>query len=114
MSAPPGSGNHVKWIRLLQILVPVVFGLYVISLLYHLGNARAQGQFSTLVLLHPAAMVGIPLAGISALCLVILLRSTSGPIEFKAAGVEFKGAAGPIIMWIMTFLAFVVSIKLLW
>ena len=63
---------------------------------------------------HPAAMIGLPLCALAALCLVLLLRSTSGPIEFEAVGLKFKGASGPIIMWVVTYLAMVASVKLLW
>jgi hypothetical protein len=41
----------------------------------------------------------------AALSLVLLLRAVSGNIEIKILGFEFKGAAAPIIMWILCFLA---------
>jgi hypothetical protein len=67
-----------------------------------------------IVLDHYAATMGIPCAGLAALCLVVFLKSTNGPIEFDVFGMKFKGASGPIIMWILCFLAMVAAIHLLW
>ena len=67
-----------------------------------------------IVLDHYAATMGIPCAGLAALCLVVFLKSTSGPIEFELIGMKFRGASGPIIMWILCFLAMVAAIHLLW
>jgi hypothetical protein len=63
---------------------------------------------------HFAAVIGLPFAAISSLCLVLLLRYSAGPIEFEGLGFKFKGASGPIIMWVLCFLAMVSAIKLLW
>ncbi|HUN91790.1 MAG TPA: hypothetical protein VMU33_07020 [Burkholderiaceae bacterium] len=63
---------------------------------------------------HFAAVVGGPCSAFAALLLVLLLRYTVGPIEISGLGFEFKGAAGPIILWIFTFLAMVAAIKMLW
>jgi len=60
------------------------------------------------------AVVGLPMAGLTALFLVLVLQQIEGKIEFKAVGVSFKGASGPVICWIMCFLAMVVGIKILW
>ena len=63
---------------------------------------------------HFAATVGLPFAALAALCLVILLEITTGEIEIKGLGFEFKGAGGPLVMWIFCFLAIAAAIKLLW
>jgi len=34
------------------------------------------------------------------MCVVILLRFSAGPIEFKGFGFEFRGAAGQVVFWI--------------
>jgi hypothetical protein len=44
---------------------------------------------------------------------VTLLRSVDGPIKFKCIGFEFEGAAGQIVMFVLVFLSFVLSISLL-
>jgi hypothetical protein len=46
--------------------------------------------------------------------IVLLLPASYGRIEFKVAGVSFKGASGPVILWLLCFLAIVVAFKLLW
>jgi hypothetical protein len=63
---------------------------------------------------HFGAMIGMPVAGALAFLLVVFLRQTEGPIEFKGAGFEFKGASGQIVMWIMCFLSITGAIKWLW
>jgi hypothetical protein len=63
---------------------------------------------------HFAATIGLPSAALAALCLVYFLEHTSGPIQFKGLGFEFKGASGPIVMWVICFLAIAGAIKLLW
>jgi hypothetical protein len=63
---------------------------------------------------HAQAMIGVPWAGGAAFIVVLVLRTSFGAINFKILGVEFKGASGPIIMWVLCFLVEVSAIKLLW
>jgi len=64
---------------------------------------------------HYAAIIVLPSAGFAALCLVLFLDIRSPQqMKFKALGFEFEGAAGPIILWVMSFLACAIGIKLLW
>lgn len=63
---------------------------------------------------HFAAVVGLPMAGIFSLWVVTILRSKSGPIEFDAFGLRFRGASGPVVLWVLCFLAIAFAIKLLW
>lgn len=63
---------------------------------------------------HFAAVVGGPCAALASFLIVIVLRYTVGPMEIKAVGFEFRGAAGPIVLWIFCFLAMVSGIKILW
>jgi hypothetical protein len=55
--------------------------------------------------LHYGTVVGIPCSGLGALFIVLLLRNVAGEVQFTAFGFEFKGASGPIIMWILCFWA---------
>jgi hypothetical protein len=52
----------------------------------------------------------LPSAARVALSLVLLLRAASGNIEIKTLGSEFKGAAAPMVMWILCFLAITLAI----
>jgi len=63
---------------------------------------------------HAPAMIGIPWAGGAAFIVVLVLRTSFGAIEFKLLTVEFKGASGPIVMWVLCFLVEVLAIKSLW
>ena len=97
-----------------RILIPSLFGFLMIVFLVQMTKEGSTGRFDYLFHEHPAALLGLPLIAIAALCLVLILRSTSGPIELQVLGLKFKGAAGPIIMWVITFLAIVLAVKLLW
>jgi hypothetical protein len=57
---------------------------------------------------------GLPAAALFSLLVVSTLRQTVGPLEFKAFGIEFKGASGQVVLWLMCFLAIVLAIKTLW
>ena len=76
---------------------------------------RAESWIVKIVESHFAAVVGLPMAGIASLCVVLILESSSrDPIEFEALGFKFRGASGPIVLWIFTFLAIAAAIKILW
>ena len=77
-------------------------------------SLRHGNWVSEIVKEHFAATIGLPLAAIGALCVVLLLGFTEGPIEFSALGFSFSGAAGPIVFWVLCFLAIALAIKILW
>jgi hypothetical protein len=53
-------------------------------------------------------------AAAGAFTVVALFRTTEGKIKFEAFWLKFEGASGPIVMWILCFLAIVAGIKTLW
>ncbi len=61
-----------------------------------------------------AFFVGLPFACMLAYFLVGTMENTRGNIEFEFVGLKFKGASGPIIMWVIVFLALVVSMRVIW
>jgi hypothetical protein len=63
---------------------------------------------------HFAATIGIPLSALSAFCIVTLLRATTGPIEIESRFINFRGASGPIIFWILCFIVTFIGVKDLW
>jgi len=77
-------------------------------------NNAAAGWLTLLLEQHYAAIVGIPMSAIGAFCVVTLLKITHGPIEVDGFGLKFRGAAAPIVFWILCFAAFVWSVYLLW
>jgi hypothetical protein len=65
--------------------------------------------------IHPSFVpfMGVGFAVIVAFAIVLTLKYTSGDIEFKLLGNELKGASGPIILWVLCFLAIVYGLYLL-
>jgi hypothetical protein len=63
---------------------------------------------------HFRGITGPPMAAMTALTIVTFLRVTSESLEFKAFGFEFKGASGPVVLWVLSFLACVARITALW
>jgi len=64
---------------------------------------------------HFAATVAVPLSAISAACIVILLGvATGGDLSFDAGLFTFKGASGPVTLWLACFTAMIVAVRLLW
>jgi hypothetical protein len=54
------------------------------------------------------------MAGLGALFLILILRISTGPLEFETGGLRFKGGAAPIVFWIIIFMAISMLIGLLW
>lgn len=54
------------------------------------------------------------MAAVSAFCIVLILDAKLGRMEFEALGFEFRGASGPVVLWVLSFLAFDFAIWLLW
>jgi hypothetical protein len=61
-----------------------------------------------------AAMAGTPLAAVTAFCIVSVLKVTNGPIEFEGFGFKFRGASGPIVLWLLCFGAIACAFYFLW
>jgi len=106
--------NWVGWIVVAGTgLLSAFFFLY---LGYHIlwGPAEPKSWLAGLLSTHYAATVGTPLSAVTAFCIVTLLKVTSGPIEFEAIGFKFRGASGPIVLWVISFLAVASVFHLLW
>ena len=76
--------------------------------------AISSGLLSRIVSEQFAATFCVPIAFVSALILVLILRISAGPVEFKFWGFEFRGASGPLVFWILCFLAIVWAFKMMW
>jgi hypothetical protein len=63
---------------------------------------------------HFLMIGGIPIAVIVAAGVVQFFRGVHGPVEIKIPGVQFSGATGPVLLWILCFLAIAWAIKYLW
>jgi len=63
---------------------------------------------------HFAAIIGLPFVALLAFFVVIILEFSFGTIEFEGLGFKFKGASGPIMLWVVCFLAISLAVRLLW
>jgi hypothetical protein len=78
------------------------------------GAAFHQKDLATFLRNHFAATVGLPFAAVVSLLVILVLRETTGKLEFEAIGFKFRGASGPVVLRVLCYLAITVSIKLLW
>jgi hypothetical protein len=101
-----GIGARIAAFAILAIVV----GVLLVFVIQQWNNKEVR----EIVTAHLQATVGLPVAGVFAFLLVALFRTTEGRIRFEVIGVKFDGAAGPIIMWVLCFLAITVSIRMLW
>ncbi|MDO6565284.1 hypothetical protein Q4488_18070 [Amphritea sp. 1_MG-2023] len=101
--------NSAKWMSIFTVIL--IGGIYLFWLFWSLNYDQ---KFIDEFYLHLSAVVGIPGAMISAFVIVSVLEQVSGPIEFEGLGFRFKGASGPVVLWVMVFLSIIISIKALW
>ncbi|HDH1436278.1 hypothetical protein [Klebsiella variicola] len=98
--------------KLLIMIGGAVFGgVYIIGACF---SMYFDANLYSIAMKQVPAIIGLPSAALASLWVVVFLENTSGPIEFEVLGVKFKGAAGPIVLWILSMLAISISIKLLW
>jgi hypothetical protein len=98
----------MSWVSLIGVAAFAIFFFYELAFISKLG------LFDQLFLKHTPALVGLPIASAASLALVLLLRTVSGEIQVSLLGFQFKGAAGPLVMWILCFLAMTVAIRYTW
>ena len=92
--------------------VSTVAGVFLLFLARDIANA--EPWMMEVFRSHPSAVLGLPTGALAALCIVLFLEFKTGPIEFEALGLKFRGAAGEIVLWVVCFLAIVAAIKILW
>jgi len=108
MSAQTPFKRFLPWLLLLILLL--IAGVYA----YLIFIAGINPEFLDLYKKNFLVLIGLPLAAIVSLFLVLILEYSRGPIEFSALGFSFKGASGPLIMWVICFLSTAVAFKILW
>jgi hypothetical protein len=112
--------NHSKTVPILRRASP-----WIAMLGLAIGSFSALGlilyifwsdpkSFSALLIQQVRPIIGIPMAAVSAFCVVWVLQATSGRIEFEIGPIKFRGASGPVVLWVLAFMVFVSAIKLLW
>jgi hypothetical protein len=121
MQEPGSHGNGMSTLRLWITWAAVIgtslwAGYFFVFLIYQsiAGSAVSENWFLRMIQEHPAATIGIAMSAITAFCLVALLEIARGPVEFEAMGFKFKGASGPVVLWVFCFLAMIFGVWLLW
>lgn len=100
-------GFHVT-----AVVVMMLFTLvYLIAIVAWILN---DATLRTLLTAQVRTFVGVPLSAIAGFCIVVVLENQSGPVEIGGFGLKFRGAAGPVMLWIFCTLALVACIKMLW
>lgn len=96
------------FVVVMGVLCLLALGLWGVIFLTDVNAFRAilYERFTVLVAL-PSAVIG-------ALVVVSLFRQAESPIKIKGLGLELEGAAGPVVLWVLCFLAMTAAIKLLW
>jgi hypothetical protein len=87
----------------------IIYLLFIGSSFYWTG-----GWVNSLFRDHYVFFVGLPFSGFLAYFIVGTLENVRGNIEFEAIGIKFKGASGPIVMWVLVYISIVLSIKIVW
>jgi len=114
-----GDGGDRKPAARIELVFPwvVLIGGALWATFFVIGGAYLMlydPKFSVIALGNVPTTMGLPCAALTSLALVVFLRTTDGPIEFDVFGVKFKGASGPIVMWVLCFLSMAGAIRLLW
>jgi len=115
--AEESEGRFRRWITWTAVVGTAAWAGYFFTFLVYqslFGKASPDNWFLRMVQQHPAATIGIGISAISAFCLVAVLEVTRGSIEFEVLGFKFRGASGPVILWVFCFLAMVFGLWLLW
>jgi hypothetical protein len=99
-----------QWIATLGLVIGSFSALALIIYVFW-SDPKA---FTAILVAQVRAVVGIPMAAVSAFCVVWVLEATSGSIEFEIGPMKFRGASGPVVLWVFAFIAFVMAINLLW
>jgi hypothetical protein len=100
--------------NVLQIAVFVaVFGAFALFVLFIVAE-WTNPAWSNVAFEHFPATVGLPAAAAAAFVVCALFRTAEGKIRFAILGLRFEGASGPIVMWVLCFLAIAAAIRLLW
>lgn len=103
----PPQATVVKWVLVIVVIAMMLVWIGLVMLSFHyILNEVVPKHFPVLVVL--------PFVGVAAFIVVFLFRQTAGPIELEAFSIKFKGAAGPIILWILCFAALVSAVHVLW
>jgi hypothetical protein len=102
----------VSWCAVLFLIIGFLGYLVVIFL----AVSGISKRLHTLVFSETAYNIGLPTCALTALALVVSLETfvaSPSAIKVEMIGVTLEGAASPVILWVVTYLALVVSMRAL-
>jgi len=118
-SAPDARYQRMKRYATLGVIIGTgvwttfFFGFLVLSMLA--PHVVPESWFLDMIRQHPAGTLGLAMGAISAFSVVAVLDVFArDPIEIKFFQFELKGAAGPVVLWVICFLAFIAATDVLW
>jgi hypothetical protein len=95
--------------------VMFVFGVGLLFAHRIFSLAEDSDAWQVIALTNLPAVVGVPLIAVFAFMIVVVMeKTTDGEVSVKMPGFHFQGPSGPIIMWVICFLALVGAVRLLW
>ncbi|QIK19219.1 hypothetical protein [Ralstonia pseudosolanacearum] len=117
-----GQSNHNKrrWQSVLHrlcaygILTVLVLGPVFLAVFITVPSLEAADDFVGFILLNYAVFFILPYIGCLAYFIVVTLEATRGPVEIEVATIKIKGAGGPILFWVIVFVAVASVIKMFW
>lgn len=71
-------------------------------------------QWTELFKRHLPAMAGVPIATMLAFSVTLAARALGGPGAVEGWGIKFGGMAANALIWLLTFLATTLAIRMLW
>ncbi|MDT8320728.1 MAG: hypothetical protein RQ826_09420 [Xanthomonadales bacterium] len=105
----PNGETTVQSILKQMILIGFV-AFFIAYFGYLLYEILTGGWILTKIQQNFAATVVMAFAALVALFVVLLLQYSAGQIEFEVPGFKFRGASGPVVLWVLSFLAVTAAI----
>lgn len=91
------------------VLGPLFLGAFIT-----VPSLGAEDDFVDFILRNYAVFFILPYIGCLAYFIVVTLEVTRGPVEVEVGTVKIKGAGGPILFWVVIFVAVASVIRMFW
>ncbi len=111
--APPQDRSRAAFFRWVMFIGPLIF-MGPIILVGYITTTSATESYYDFVIKNYLVFFGIPLSALFSFYLVVTLEITRGDIDIEFATLKFKGASGPLIFWVITFLTLTGAMKMFW
>ncbi|WP_164928907.1 hypothetical protein [Gloeobacter violaceus] len=112
----PILGLNARFESFVHHSIVVAIGVWILATVIAVGwyIYNYPQYFTRVYFKHAAATIAIPLATLLSASLVVLFRHVGGPIELDAFGIKFKGAAAPIVFWLLIFAVHIFALTQCW